>query len=469
MLTLTLKKEWLEVRREGRSLWLSRIVLTLLACALLSSWLSYQQVQAQKQQVEKSERERWLEQGEKDPHSAAHYGVYIVKPDTGLSVLDPGLTDYQGVVLHLEAHKKNETLFRGIQDAIQMQRFGNLSPAFILQTLLPLLIVLFGFHSISEERESGTLKQLLANGLCPKKYFIAKTLYLYGFSLLFFAPLVLYIVFTLVFGDSITAYRSALFLISYGVYILIWVLLTLVISSYARTARSALTSLLVVWALICLFLPKFAIANAELKFPTQSSQVFLSKLESEIYTPERQQAIAKFKQDALIEYGVKSVDELPFTWSGAQLQFGEQYADKVFDRLFGQREIQLEAQGLHYQSAAFLSPFIALQAISMSAAATDLTHHKLFSNAGEKHRRVMQETLNGDLKTNGLTRGNGDDSYRGDYRLWERIPKFVYQYPPIDTLAKHYARAAIYLVLWLVVLTLLAYLAVQRIRNEGQQ
>ncbi len=468
MLTLTLKKEWLEGRREGRTLWLSCIVLVLLACALLSSWHSYQQVQVQKQQVEKSERERWLEQGGKDPHSAAHYGVYVVKPDTGLSVLDPGLTDYQGVVLRLEAHKRNETLFRGIQDAIQMQRFGNLSPAFILQTLLPLLIILFGFHSVAAERESGTLKQLLANGLCPKRFFIAKTLSIYGFALLFFVPLVLYILFTLVFGSSITAYRSALFLISYGVYILIWVLLTLVISSYSRTARSALISLLVVWASTCLFLPKLAIANAESKFPTPSSQIFLSKLESEIYTPERQQAITKFKQDTLDEFGVKSVDELPFAWSGAQLQFGEQYADKVFDRLFGQRQIQLDAQGFHYQSAGILSPFIALQAISMSAAATDLPHHVLFSNAGEKHRRLMQEILNGDLKENGLTKKSDGESYQGDHQLWERIPEFSYQYPPIDTLAKHYGRAAIYLVCWLVLLMFLACLAVQRIKNEGK-
>ena len=40
MLILTLKKEWLESKREGRTLWLSSIILLLLACALLSSWHS---------------------------------------------------------------------------------------------------------------------------------------------------------------------------------------------------------------------------------------------------------------------------------------------------------------------------------------------------------------------------------------------------------------------------------------------
>ena len=248
MLILTLKKEWLESKREGRTLWLSCITLLLLGCALLSSWHSYEQVQTQKQQVAKSERERWLNQGQKGPHSAAHYGVYIIKPDTGLSVLDPGLSDYQGAVLRLEAHKKNDSLFRNIQDSIQMQRFGDLNPAFILQTLLPLLIILLGFHSIASERESGTLKQLLANGLNPKKFFTAKVLALTGLGLLFFAPVMLYIVYALVFGDNFAADRSALFIVSYGLYIFIWALLTLIVSSYARTSRSALIILLVIWA-----------------------------------------------------------------------------------------------------------------------------------------------------------------------------------------------------------------------------
>ena len=433
---------------------------------------SYEQVQTQKKQVIKSERERWLNQGEKEPHAAAHYGVYIIKPDTALSVLDPGLSDYQGAVLRLEAHKKNDTLFRSIQDAIQMQRFGDLNPAFILQTLLPLLIILLGFHSIAAERESGTLKQLLASGLCPKKFFTAKVFALTGLALLFFAPVVLYIIYAFLFGDNLLADRSALFIVSYGVYIFIWALLTLTVSSYARTSRSALIILLVIWALACLLVPKFAIENATQQYPTESSQVFQSKLESEIYTPVRQQAIAKFKQYTLDTYGVDNVDQLPFAWAGAQLQFGEQFSDKVFDRLFGQRQKQLEAQSLHYQSAAIFSPFIALQTISMSAAATDLAHHQLFSNAGEAYRRLMQITLNSDLKENGLNGLNSrksNKSYQGDHHLWEKTPEFTYQYPAIAQLSSHYGRAVICLILWLAALISLSYFAIRRMENEGQR
>ena len=468
MLMLTLKKEWLESKREGRMVWLSSIVLLLLACALLSSWHSYQQQQMQKQQVIKSERERWVNQGDKGPHSAAHYGIYIIKPDTPLSILDPGLSDYQGSVLRLEAHKKNDTLFRSIQDAIQMQRFGDLNPAFIIQTLIPLLIILLGFYSISAERESGTLKQLLANGLNPKRFYIAKVLALTGSGLLFFAPVVLYVIYSLLFSDSFSADRGILFIVSYCAYIFIWAILTLSVSSYAKTSRSALIILLVIWALACLLVPKFAIEDAAQRYPTQSSQVFQSKLESEIYTPARQQAIAKYKQDTLAEYGVDKVDELPFLWSGAQLQFGENYANKVFDRLYSQRRTQLEAQSFHYQNSAVFSPFIALQTISMSAAATDLAHHQLFTNAGEKHRRLIQNTLNGDLKDNGLQSSKQNQRYQADHHLWEKIPDFEYQYPGIYQLSEHYGRAALCLILWLAALVLFSHFAIRRIEREGQ-
>ncbi|WDE09040.1 DUF3526 domain-containing protein [Thalassomonas viridans] len=466
MLALTLKKEWLESKREGRSLWLGGIILLLLVCALFSGWHNYQQLQSQKHQVSQSERERWLNQGEKDPHSAAHYGVYIIKPDSALAVLDPGLSDYLGSVLRLEAHKKNDTLFRPIQDAIQMQRFGSLNPAFILQMLLPLLIILLGFHSIAAERESGTLKQLLAGGISVRKFFVAKVLALTGLGLLFFAPVVLHLIASLLLSESSDAGRSLLFSLSYCVYIFIWALLTVIVSCFARSARGALILLLVIWCLACLLVPKFAIADAASRYPTESAQVFQSKLESEIYTPERQQAIEAFKQQTLAQYGVDDVANLPFAWSGAQLQFAENYSDQVFDRLYGQRQGQLEAQSSHYQGSALFSPFIALQSLSMAAAATDLTHHQLFDDAGEAHRRLMQKALNNDLRDNGH---KGEHGYQADREVWQKIPDFHYQYPPASELFASYGWAALGLLQWLLTLLGVAYLAMLRLEKEGQQ
>jgi len=249
-------------------------------------------------------------------------------------------------------------------------------------------------------------------------------------------------------------------------YIFTWALLTVIVSSLARNTRSALIFLLISWCLVNLLLPKFAIEEAANRYPIESAQVFQSKLESEVYTPERQQAILKFKQQTLAQYGVDNVADLPFAWSGAQLQFAENYSDQVFDRLYGQRRTQLEAQSLHYQSAALFSPFIALQSLSMAAAATDLTHHQLFDDAGEAHRRLMQKVLNNDLRDNSH---HSEQSYQADHKVWQKIPDFHYQCPPIIELFSRYAWATLGSILWMLTLLGVAYLAILHLEKEGQR
>lgn len=164
MFQTTLKKEWLDTKRQGQALWLGGIAVLLLLLACLTGFKSHQSYQQAVTEVSQSEQLRWLNQGEKGPHSAAHYGIYVVKPTTPLAALDAGLQAYQGNVLRLEAHIRNDSMFRSAQDNLPMSRFGSLSPAFVLQVLLPLLIILIGYPLLAREREQGTLKQLLASG-----------------------------------------------------------------------------------------------------------------------------------------------------------------------------------------------------------------------------------------------------------------------------------------------------------------
>ena len=102
----------------------------------------------------------------------------------------------------------------------------------------------------------------------------------------------------------------------------------------------------------------------------------------------------------------------------------------------------------------------------MAAAATDLTHHHLFTDAGEAHRRLMQKILNNDLKENSY---KSEHSYQANHRVWRKIPAFNFQYPPISELSTSYNRAAQSLLQWLLVLIAAGYLAVLRLEKEGQQ
>jgi ABC-2 type transport system permease protein len=95
------------------------------------------------------------EPAEKNPHSAAHYGVYAFKPKSQLAIVDTGIDPYVGVATWLEAHKQNEFKYRPAQDRTAVQRFGELTGAEVLQVLLPLFIVLLTFSAFSASASRG--------------------------------------------------------------------------------------------------------------------------------------------------------------------------------------------------------------------------------------------------------------------------------------------------------------------------
>ena len=86
--------------------------------------------------------DKWINQGNKHPHSAAHYGQFAFKPKPVLSFLDVGLDNYTGISVFLEAHKQHEVLFSAAQDSNGMTRFGELTAALILQVYSPCLLSL---------------------------------------------------------------------------------------------------------------------------------------------------------------------------------------------------------------------------------------------------------------------------------------------------------------------------------------
>ncbi|HXG64363.1 MAG TPA: ABC transporter permease subunit [Blastocatellia bacterium] len=168
MIARIARKEFTEMVRDGRFRWAAAVVFGLLLVSLVMGWKGYREVKAQHEAAQAETREHWLDQGNKNPHSAAHYGIYAFKPKTPLSLVDRGVDPYTGVAVWLEAHKQNEFRYRPAQDATAVQRFGELTAATVLQVLLPLLIVLLSFSAFSAEREQGTLRQLLSLGVSKR-------------------------------------------------------------------------------------------------------------------------------------------------------------------------------------------------------------------------------------------------------------------------------------------------------------
>ncbi|MDP2389490.1 MAG: ABC transporter permease subunit, partial [Acidobacteriota bacterium] len=176
MITRIAKKELTEMFRDGRFRLLAGMVLVISLLSLAAGWKNYTELSRQHTAAQQATRTQWLGQEKKNPHSAAHYGVYAFKPKSQLAMIDTGVDPYMGVAVWLEAHKQSDFKFRPAQDRTAVQRFGEMTGAEVLQVFLPLFIVLMTFSAFAGEREQGTLRQVLSLGVSRRDLALGKAL-----------------------------------------------------------------------------------------------------------------------------------------------------------------------------------------------------------------------------------------------------------------------------------------------------
>ncbi|MGH6841143.1 MAG: hypothetical protein ACREDV_03490 [Methylocella sp.] len=150
---LVFVKDLREMRRDARLAIVLSPCFLLLATASLGGFRHFQMVAQQKNEAAETERARWLSLPDFGPHGAAHFGIFVFKPESWLTAFDPGVESYLGVSIWLEAHKQNKFLYRPMQDAAPVQRFFDLTPAVAVQLLGPLIIILLGFNAFAGERD----------------------------------------------------------------------------------------------------------------------------------------------------------------------------------------------------------------------------------------------------------------------------------------------------------------------------
>ncbi len=459
MLTIA-RHTFAELSRDGRFRLAAVLLVVLAVAAGLAGWQQFRALRAEAAAATAGERGRWLEQGDKNPHSAAHYGVYAFKEPRPLSVVDPGVQAYLGGAVWLEAHKQNEPLHRPAQDGTALQRFGDLSPALVGQLLLPLLVILLSFAAFAGERERGTLRAVLALGVRPRDLLLGKAL---GFA----AALALVLVPLAGLGVAAAAtlapagqrtdelLRAVAWLAAYTVYLGAFLFLTLAVSALVRSPRSALVLLLAFWLVGVVTLPRALSELGRTLHPTPSSIAFRTELEAALGDPHGRETLEAQRVAILKQYGVTSTQDLPVNWSGIALQFGEERANQLFDRFYRSLWSTLAAQDRVFELGAFFSPAPALQLVSQALAGNDTAQHIAFLTQAEHHRREMQRTLNGALR---------DSKGSAAAFAWGRIPPFVYAPPPLAAALAPLLPSLALLLAWFAAAALFALASLRRLR-----
>jgi ABC-2 type transport system permease protein len=464
------RKEFTEMTRDGRYRWAAGLVFALLLMALLSGWLRYAETRKQHEAARLAERERWLNQGEKSPHSGAHYGVYVFKPLMPLSVIDNGIKPYVGSAAHLEAHNQNIFQYKPAEDSTSARRFGELTAATTFQTLIPLLIILLAYATFAGEREQGTLRQLLSLGVRRRDLALGKALGATAPLLVALIPAAIVGAVTLGLVSGVQAlfgYAARLLLMALGylAYFGSFVGLTLTVSAFAATARQALLALLAFWFIGCLMAPPVVTDVARLLHPDPTALDFAAAIrEDRLRVTTWYQRLAKVEARLLQRYGVESAEKLPVSPKGVALMEEEAEGDRIQEARFNALDEAHARQSRVYQFAALVAPLLAVRSLSAGLAGTDYAQHRHFAEAAEQYRRQLVKIMNEDDAANSkpdaapyLPTLRGRD-------LWEKVHPFEYTPPSLGWVVQRQLHNIVILLCWLAASSAAAWIAVAKLK-----
>lgn len=466
LLLLIARKEIKIALREKLVVALGSIIVLLLGIALYAGYLSYQQQQAAITQTQHEKRKEWLNQGDKHPHIAAHYGTFAFKPKTVLSLFDFGLDAFTGTSVYLEAHFQHEFMFRPAQDHSSMIRFGELSAALVLQVLVPLLIIFLAFASYTRERERGTLKLLISQGISFRTLTwgkIAAHAIIMAAILLPFLGVIVILSMTGIQQETIPdlAIRIVFLSVVYGVYLLLIIAFSVWVSLCSSTGRNALLTLLSCWICLVILMPKTVANLSESFYELPSMREFKAVIEKDKMNgldekTSRSVRIANLKKEYLEKYNVDSVEQLPLNFQGVTMQAGEEYGNEIYDyHLNKLRDIFYQQNHLGSLASLF-NPFLSVQHLSMAMSGTDMHTFVHFEEEVENYRRELVRKMNQDMAEN--SEYGEFYGYKAGSDLWQQIEDFSYQAPTAWEVLRYYRLEVISLLVWIaLMLSLISY------------
>jgi len=456
--------EWKILLRNRAIMYITTVfVLSLIAIVWIGIFQNNNQKDIQLS-AQKHIRNQWDNLKPMNPHRAAHYGSYVFKPVSVLNSLDDGISGITGNVLKLEGHIQNEIVYSEASQSISISKFGKLKSSLVLQYVIPLFLIFLAFSSISSEKQTGRLKLLIFQGISLFKLIFSKSIsiWLYGVFLLFITITIQALFSTI---DSETIQRLIFIFISYSCYYFIISCLTTYFSSAFKNNTSALSSILAIWILWTIFLPKIWGNAVEKIYPLPSRQNFKSIMKEDRakgidgHNPSDQRR-EQLKNKYLVEYNVDSLKQLPINFDGIVMQADEEYGNLVWDKHFGNNYSIFQKQKRLYQISGLLNPFSSLQNLSMGFCGNDMIHHLDFLKKAEEYRRYLVKSLNDKHAFGGSKTGNW--KWSADNTFFRSVEKFEYKTPTIGDQIGHYVIDIFFLLFWVMITTLLIRLYINK-------
>ncbi|MFK7865647.1 MAG: ABC transporter permease [Pseudohongiellaceae bacterium] len=470
-----------ELRYWRRSKVAWTVLITMVLVSLCAAVVSNSEVsrRAEERLAQQAEADAiFQEQPDRHPHRMVHYGHYVYRTASPLAVIDSGIDSMVGTSMFLEGHRQNSATFAAARETGLLARFGSFSPAFALQTLAPLLLIICGFACVTRERENKTLFQLVGQGVSNYSLLLGKTLALWSVALLALLPLLILGFFAT--GENGFDFRQSLVSMGLGylLYLSFWVLVIVSVSALLNTSTQSLSVLLGLWIVTVVLVPRIAgaYASATVETPSQieTSLRIAETMRSEGDSHDiEDSAFVDLRTRTLNEYNVDSIEELPFNYRGFVALQGEEADTEVLNKFAEERMSQELAQKSAADSFSIFSPVVALRSLSMSLAGTALQDHHHFLRAAEDYRYNMVQTFNrlqmeGMTLADDLARNSSAASNRRtrlDSANWEEMP--VFELPPLshDQRSSAALQSRLSLAIWLLIGVGLLLFSASRLRT----
>lgn len=403
-------------------------------------------------------RKSWEANPDKHPHRMAHFGTFAFRLKHPLSIFDFGIESFTGNAVFLEAHKQNMVNFSEASFSTGLLRFGELSMAMILQTMLPLIIFFIGYSAIVADRENGTLKILLTQGARWKEILFGKSLGLMGIAMLFCLPFLLTTMILLATEEHTTFDdwgRFAIIVLIYVVSTCVWCLIAIAVSAGSQTPKSALIKLLGIWMLLVVLLPRTAVALGAYFHQTPTKLAFRAAIEEEVlkqgdsHNP-NDPHFSALKDSVLRANNVASTDELPFNYGGFVMSQGEKINASIYSRHQKQLLDQYRKQNQLSEWLSIINPYLAVKYVSMALTGTDFESYVDFQRQAESYRYKLTQKMN-ELQMKYIDPKSSSSEGKinvVDSKEWRTFPDFHFQYLSVGSALRNEVVAVFSIIIW---------------------
>jgi len=373
--------------------------------------------------------------------------------------------------MFLEGHRQNSATFSPSYDGAQAGPFARLTPALTYQLLVPLILIAMGFGAVAREREAITDRQLITSGISPIEIWSGKSLALVSVIIVMLLPLLV--------GVVLSANSTQIglgFITLYALYLLSWGLIITAVSTYSRSTSMSLLSLLIVWVVVCILLPRAIVSAATVTTPVASQietdmNVIVALRSVGDGHNANDPAFNRLKANLLKEYKVERVEDLPINFRGSVAQAAEADLTSILNEYAEKRIATQVTQTDWVKSFELVSPFLILQSASMVAAGTDAKTHHRFLREAETVRFEFVQGLNKAHENkmaysddiNRSSDPSAEQRTRVDPQNWRVLRDFRFVADPVAHRLKRLTSSIFGLLAWVSVFAVIGVLGAKRL------